>query len=159
MQVCQIHRKLPPGGILVFVTGQREVQVLCKRIRSTFAPRKAQQSSSATPAHQGQKAATQAHGVGGNADHPEEDAVPLGDDDREEAAGLDAAEVAVDDPELVSPGEQFCQGSPANKCIDMPMKRCAQRRGMIREVWALTHRTHVAICMMAGLLHITGMHA
>lgn len=31
-KVMLIHKKLPPGGILVFVTGQREVEVLCKKI-------------------------------------------------------------------------------------------------------------------------------
>ncbi|DBA75145.1 hypothetical protein WJX77_004936 [Trebouxia sp. C0004] len=38
-KVCKIHRQLPPGAILVFLTGQREVQHLCKRLRQTFAPK------------------------------------------------------------------------------------------------------------------------
>lgn len=33
VQVCKIHRQLPPGGILVFLTGQQEVEQLCKRLR------------------------------------------------------------------------------------------------------------------------------
>lgn len=35
-KVSRIHRELPPGGILVFVTGQREVQQLCKRLQAAF---------------------------------------------------------------------------------------------------------------------------
>lgn len=35
-QVCQIHRSLPPGGILIFLTGQREVEQLCRKLRATF---------------------------------------------------------------------------------------------------------------------------
>lgn len=31
-KVMLIHKRLPPGGILVFVTGQREVEVLCKKL-------------------------------------------------------------------------------------------------------------------------------
>ncbi|KAH9624988.1 hypothetical protein KSS87_004831 [Heliosperma pusillum] len=31
--VLKIHKKLPPGGILVFVTGQREVEDLCCKLR------------------------------------------------------------------------------------------------------------------------------
>ncbi|XP_074354765.1 ATP-dependent RNA helicase DEAH13-like isoform X1 [Apium graveolens] len=31
--VLSIHKKLPPGGILVFVTGQREVEYLCEKLR------------------------------------------------------------------------------------------------------------------------------
>lgn len=35
-QVCQIHRRLPPGGVLVFLTGQREVERLCAKLRAAF---------------------------------------------------------------------------------------------------------------------------
>ena len=35
-KVARIHRELPPGGILVFMTGQREVQQLCTRIKNMF---------------------------------------------------------------------------------------------------------------------------
>ena len=34
MKVSKIHRLLPPGGILVFLTGQREIEALCKRLRA-----------------------------------------------------------------------------------------------------------------------------
>lgn len=37
-QVRQIHRRLPAGGILVFVTGQREVEHLVRGLRSALAP-------------------------------------------------------------------------------------------------------------------------
>ena len=39
LQVSQIHRQLPPGGILVFMTGQREVEALCKRLRASLGKR------------------------------------------------------------------------------------------------------------------------
>ncbi|KAK9281521.1 hypothetical protein L1049_004424 [Liquidambar formosana] len=32
-KVLSIHRRLPQGGILVFVTGQREVEYLCRKLR------------------------------------------------------------------------------------------------------------------------------
>lgn len=35
-KVCKIHRRLPEGGILVFLTGQQEVNVLCTKLRKTF---------------------------------------------------------------------------------------------------------------------------
>lgn len=35
-KVCKIHRRLPEGGILVFLTGQQEVNVLCNKLRKTF---------------------------------------------------------------------------------------------------------------------------
>ncbi|KAJ7541160.1 hypothetical protein O6H91_10G049000 [Diphasiastrum complanatum] len=35
-KVCAIHQKLPAGGILVFLTGQRDVESLCSRLRKKF---------------------------------------------------------------------------------------------------------------------------
>eukprot|EP01025_Chloroclados_australasicus_P057324 TRINITY_DN7141_c0_g1_i3.p1 TRINITY_DN7141_c0_g1~~TRINITY_DN7141_c0_g1_i3.p1 ORF type:complete len:1286 (-),score=169.44 TRINITY_DN7141_c0_g1_i3:373-4230(-) len=35
-KTCRIHRELPHGGILVFVTGQREVNYLVKKLNATF---------------------------------------------------------------------------------------------------------------------------
>ena len=35
-KVCKIHRQLPEGGILVFLTGQAEVNVVVKKLRQTF---------------------------------------------------------------------------------------------------------------------------
>ena len=35
-KTCKIHNRLPEGGILIFVTGQQEVNVLCNKLRKTF---------------------------------------------------------------------------------------------------------------------------
>ena len=35
-KVCKIHRTLKAGNILVFVTGQLEVHLLCRKLRRTF---------------------------------------------------------------------------------------------------------------------------
>jgi ATP-dependent RNA helicase DHX37/DHR1 len=35
-KVCKIHRTLPAGGILVFLTGQREIHSLCQKLRKQF---------------------------------------------------------------------------------------------------------------------------
>ncbi len=35
-KICKIHRQLPEGGILVFVTGQQEVNSVCAKLRKTF---------------------------------------------------------------------------------------------------------------------------
>lgn len=35
-KTCKIHRMLPPGGILVFLTGQAEVNSVCRRLRRAF---------------------------------------------------------------------------------------------------------------------------
>ena len=32
-KVCKIHNELPPGDILVFLTGKKEINYLCTRLR------------------------------------------------------------------------------------------------------------------------------
>ncbi|XP_054629398.1 probable ATP-dependent RNA helicase DHX37 [Dunckerocampus dactyliophorus] len=39
-KTCKIHRMLPSGGVLVFLTGQAEVHSLCRRLRKAFPFRK-----------------------------------------------------------------------------------------------------------------------
>ena len=36
LKACKIHTKLPDGGILIFVTGQAEVNYLVNKLRKTF---------------------------------------------------------------------------------------------------------------------------
>jgi len=35
-KVAKIHQRLPPGGILVFLTGQDEIRLLCNKLRDRF---------------------------------------------------------------------------------------------------------------------------
>ncbi|CAI2163336.1 20104_t:CDS:10 [Funneliformis geosporum] len=35
-KVCKIHTRLPQGGILVFLTGQNEISILCRKLRRKF---------------------------------------------------------------------------------------------------------------------------
>lgn len=44
-EVCKIHRMLPSGGILVFVTGQQEVYTLCKKLKNTFPDNRGQKGT------------------------------------------------------------------------------------------------------------------
>uniref|UniRef100_A0A8C0FRJ5 Activating signal cointegrator 1 complex subunit 3 n=1 Tax=Bubo bubo TaxID=30461 RepID=A0A8C0FRJ5_BUBBB len=48
-KVCKIHRMLPPGGILVFLTGQAEVHSLCRRLRKAFPFQKNNAAGNALP--------------------------------------------------------------------------------------------------------------
>uniref|UniRef100_A0A671TJ78 RNA helicase n=1 Tax=Sparus aurata TaxID=8175 RepID=A0A671TJ78_SPAAU len=47
-KICKIHRMLPPGGILVFLTGQAEVHSLCRRLRKAFPFRKSEDEEADT---------------------------------------------------------------------------------------------------------------
>lgn len=35
-KTCKIHKRLPPGGILIFLTGQNEITTLVKKLRTEF---------------------------------------------------------------------------------------------------------------------------
>ena len=35
-KVCKIHQQLPSGGVLVFLTGQQEVEQLCRMLRKRY---------------------------------------------------------------------------------------------------------------------------
>ncbi|KAG5188228.1 hypothetical protein JKP88DRAFT_353468 [Tribonema minus] len=39
-KVCKIHRTLPPGAILLFLPGRREILHMCRRLRAEFAPKR-----------------------------------------------------------------------------------------------------------------------
>lgn len=35
-KVCQIHRKLPDGGVLVFLTGKQEILYMCHKLAKSL---------------------------------------------------------------------------------------------------------------------------
>ena len=47
-KVCRIHRQLPPGGILVFMTGKREIDRFCAQLKKQLKKRKPVQSLPST---------------------------------------------------------------------------------------------------------------
>jgi ATP-dependent RNA helicase DHX37/DHR1 len=38
-KTVKIHTRLPPGGILVFLTGQNEIMSVCKKLEERFGPK------------------------------------------------------------------------------------------------------------------------
>lgn len=50
-KVAKIHARLPPGGILVFMTGRREIDTLCKQLKEEYGPEAIRKQS--TPAARG----------------------------------------------------------------------------------------------------------
>eukprot|EP00208_Stichococcus_sp_RCC1054_P005028 CAMPEP_0206148490 /NCGR_PEP_ID=MMETSP1473-20131121/36770_1 /ASSEMBLY_ACC=CAM_ASM_001109 /TAXON_ID=1461547 /ORGANISM="Stichococcus sp, Strain RCC1054" /LENGTH=664 /DNA_ID=CAMNT_0053545839 /DNA_START=128 /DNA_END=2119 /DNA_ORIENTATION=- len=94
-KVRQIHQRLPPGGILVFVTGQREVEHLCRKLRSSLGPaaakRAAAAAATAAAAAEGPPSAPRGAAIGA-APTDEADEVAEGD-----LSGADAAERDAED--------------------------------------------------------------
>ena len=79
-KVARIHRELPAGGILVFVTGQREVMQLCARLRAAFSGGGKHGGSEGASADEGDDGVGAAELSASGADQAEADAA-LGDDD------------------------------------------------------------------------------
>jgi ATP-dependent RNA helicase DHX37/DHR1 len=52
-KTCKIHRKLPPGGILVFLTGKQEVVRMVNRLKRKLEPREKKFSSSRRQVEEG----------------------------------------------------------------------------------------------------------
>ena len=77
-KVCRIHTELPAGGVLVFLTGQREVEALCRRLRRRFA------------VAGGAVALAAAKGGAGKEEEDDDDEE---EEEEEAAAGADAAEI------------------------------------------------------------------
>ena len=108
-KVRAIHRRLPAGGILVFLTGQAEVTQLCRRLQKALGAGAAGKRR-ATPAPRDRD------GAAGGAE--EEEADGLADEAAADALGLDALDAARegdddfddeeegDDEELLSEGEE-----------------------------------------------------
>ncbi|XP_037600207.1 probable ATP-dependent RNA helicase DHX37 isoform X2 [Cebus imitator] len=106
-KVCKIHRMLPAGGILVFLTGQAEVHALCRRLRKAFPPSRSRlpekdddQKDSAEEMRKFKKSRTRAKKARAevlpqiNLDHYS--VLPAGDGDEDREAEVDEEEGALD---------------------------------------------------------------
>ncbi|XP_037367217.1 probable ATP-dependent RNA helicase DHX37 isoform X1 [Talpa occidentalis] len=107
-KVCKIHRLLPAGGILVFLTGQAEVHALCRRLRRAFPhararlPEKDEQKDSAEGMRKFKKSRTRAKKAqAATLPHISLDSysvLPVGEEDRE--AEMDEEEALGSDLDL-----------------------------------------------------------
>jgi ATP-dependent RNA helicase DHX37/DHR1 len=103
-KVSRGHRKLPPGGMLVFLTGQNEIRDLSKRLKGAFKPTQREDTTQAKVQLSANEAPLEAEDLelGGtemdNAgeDDYDSDMEITGLDDAEEDEGFDLGEDAMD---------------------------------------------------------------
>ena len=103
-KVSRGHRKLPPGGMLVFLTGQNEIRQLSKRLKGAFKPTQREDTTQAKVQLSANEAPLEAEDLelGGtemdNAgeDDYDSDLEITGLDDAEEDEGFDLGEEAMD---------------------------------------------------------------
>ena len=48
-KICQIHRRLPDGGILIFLTGKREIHHMCRKVARALNRRKDKDGAASEP--------------------------------------------------------------------------------------------------------------
>ncbi|KAJ5826140.1 hypothetical protein N7474_003278 [Penicillium riverlandense] len=104
-KVSRGHRKLPPGGMLVFLTGQNEIRQLSKRLKQAFKPTQRGDTTQAKLQLSANDAPLEAEDLelGGTemspADHGDDDSdmeITGLDDPEEEDDGFDLGEEAMD---------------------------------------------------------------
>ncbi|XP_046579366.1 probable ATP-dependent RNA helicase DHX37 [Haliotis rubra] len=143
-KVCKIHRQLPSGGILVFVTGQQEVHTLCKKLRNTF-PYAAGEAVQKKPTKaelrkqkkENKKTKEKVNLPKVNLDNysvvPEDEEVEYGEPDSEEEVRLDDVEDLSDqeadagsspDPMYVLPLYSLLSSDKQVKVFDPPPEGC-----------------------------------
>lgn len=101
-KVSRGHRKLPPGGMLVFLTGQNEIRLLSKQLKQAFKPTQRLDATQAKVQFTANDAPLEAEDLdlGGmemdNAGDDEEDLEITGLDEPEEDEEFDLGEEAMD---------------------------------------------------------------
>eukprot|EP00730_Choanoeca_flexa_P002913 TRINITY_DN11227_c0_g1_i1.p1 TRINITY_DN11227_c0_g1~~TRINITY_DN11227_c0_g1_i1.p1 ORF type:complete len:1025 (+),score=270.17 TRINITY_DN11227_c0_g1_i1:211-3075(+) len=103
-KVSQIHRRLPAGGILVFMTGQSEILDVCKRLKEKFGLKKQQHKRGS---HHGERRQTTTNNVSYSDEDPDFAAL-------DESLGL----VAPAEFEAVLPGDEDYDDEDGNDGSD-----------------------------------------
>lgn len=82
-KVVKIHKKLPEGGVLVFLTGQREISQLCRKLRRAYGSgRRTKKRSTGRPRSNddAEGSTTQGEETKANADVPSSSSLAVGAD-------------------------------------------------------------------------------
>ncbi|RCH91860.1 putative ATP-dependent RNA helicase DHR1 [Rhizopus azygosporus] len=97
-KVTKIHERLPPGGILVFLTGQNEITQLCKKLRKRYPalPEKATSAEQKQQKVAQEKESKKVNQPAGKVDI-EEEAIELGENQVEEDFDIDTDSEDEDD--------------------------------------------------------------
>jgi ATP-dependent RNA helicase DHX37/DHR1 len=126
-KVCKIHRQLPEGGVLVFLTGKAEIMYMCRKLNKELNPKKRRAGTrrAGAKAAAGDDTKSQAHEEEGfharEVDDDEEDAMIQDGDDRDDfddmasEAGSEEDEDSSTKPSTPTPkaGEGGAEGEGA----------------------------------------------
>uniref|UniRef100_A0A3B5KYJ8 RNA helicase n=1 Tax=Xiphophorus couchianus TaxID=32473 RepID=A0A3B5KYJ8_9TELE len=120
-KTCKIHRMLPPGGILVFLTGQAEVHSLCRRLRKAFPFRKDEEADTAEAMRKFKKAKHKKNSLP-RIDLDNYSALPVDEGDEDREAGIGDEDDGGSDLEIGDdPTESECKADPSNPLFVLPL--------------------------------------
>ncbi|KAJ8414086.1 hypothetical protein AAFF_G00066840 [Aldrovandia affinis] len=130
-KICKIHRMLPPGGILVFLTGQAEVHSVCRRLRKAFPfrPRRAvteeeEEPDTSEKTRQFKKAKQKKTVSLPRIDLDNYSALPVDEGDEDRLAGIDDEEEEGSDLDLEfgdDPGDSEEKTDPSLPLYVLPL--------------------------------------
>ncbi|KAA0714412.1 putative ATP-dependent RNA helicase DHX37 [Triplophysa tibetana] len=99
-KICKIHRMLPAGGILVFLTGQAEVHSVCRRLRKAFPYRPNREHTGETQISKTSRRATKKNVCLPKISLDNYSALPVDEGDEDCQAGIDEDDGEGSDLEL-----------------------------------------------------------
>jgi ATP-dependent RNA helicase DHX37/DHR1 len=119
-KACKVHTRLPPGGLLIFLTGQDEVEFVCAELRKRFCGgRRAAAAAAAEAASAATKAALAAAAQAAKAA-----AAPAAGADADADADADAAPAAAaatgSAPPAPAPAPALAP-APPSPCVVLPL--------------------------------------
>ena len=100
-KIAKVHTRLPPGGILVFLTGQQEVLTVCRKLRQKYGPKAAAAAPRVPEAPDGAQAPVSARVADVEAEE-----VELGAADAAAAGDVDEGHVDADPDALESESDE-----------------------------------------------------
>ncbi|KAJ7670209.1 P-loop containing nucleoside triphosphate hydrolase protein [Mycena rosella] len=108
-KTTKIHTRLPPGGILIFLTGQNEITGVCRKLEAKFGVnalerKRRQRESASNPADEHENANTDGGVRPAQADVEAED-IDLGNQQADDLAFDVDADMADDDPDALDSDE------------------------------------------------------
>ncbi|XP_076005652.1 putative ATP-dependent RNA helicase DHX37 [Genypterus blacodes] len=125
-KTCKIHRMLPPGGILVFLTGQAEVHTLCRKLRNAFPYRKTntgdEEDADTSEAMRKFKKSKQKKSVPlPRIDLDNYSALPVDEGDEDRQAGIGEEEYEGSDVDLGDDPAAEVKADPSNPLFVLPL--------------------------------------
>lgn len=119
-KVCKIHRKLPAGGILVFMTGKQEIITMVKKLRSRLGPKRKRK------VNEGIASDVDLHGKGNRILNGPRD---MDDDELDGEIFNDATTDDFDDVEAESSDEEMPSASAVEGKGDGGIKDSSNKKG------------------------------